>query len=193
MYRQAARAFALAFALSAYILTASGPARAQPAFDPSEIKQIPLTTASVRGFIACFPRIEEFDKQYHRETNREWTGTMEGLADYVQMKPALAKLEGIVQACGFKTYVGFLEVARSVILTYAHVKLDRSSADLKNQMEMALKAIENNPDLSAEQKRQLSEMAQGSLAALGSLRPLPENIPVVESLMAELDPLMESQ
>jgi hypothetical protein len=148
---------ALMVCLSANSAIAAKPAPApQNPFVPQDMKivDVPLTPVSIQNLLASFTRLREEFPDYKPSSSDE-------AQDYMANDANLKKAENIVRAAGFKDWVDWSSHFAKMMQTYMAYKMQETGK--VNQAQMAkmqqqMQAMENDPNLTAEQKQMAKNM-----------------------------------
>jgi hypothetical protein len=185
---------ALALCLSANSAIAAKPAPApQNPFVPRDIKivDVPLTAASIQKVLASFSRLREEFKDYQP------SGDAQEIQDYMGAnEAAFKKGESIVREAGFKDLPDWSSNFAKVMQTYMAYKMQETNKASQAQMAQAqqqMKALENDPNLTAEQK----EMAKGMMGMADMYTQMVASVPeadlkTIKPFVAQLEQVMQA-
>jgi len=167
---------------------------AQESTVPS-IEQVKLTPDLVKSFLASFAQIKKVGKKYEAQTDRSGppsNGPIAAVSAYIQNKQARVEIEKILQANGFSDFLEWSKVGQSVGLAYGYVKSKRSPEELQQQAEQAIALIRKNDRFSDQQKERMIALMRQQLGSMSRFTPMPGNAEVVEGMMDEIKPVMDS-
>lgn len=182
--RRAAVALAMAFIpVAATGIIGIAPAQAQASY--------PLNSGIVENFIASFPAIlakaDELEEQYDVDEG-DASNPMEAFGAYMAHQGAMAELNAIVTSHGFAGFADWLQAASSIAIAHAFA---REGGQMDVQMAAAIEQIENNPNMTDQQKEAMIAQIEASAGAMSALRPSQENIDAVTPYADELTELFE--
>lgn len=166
--------------------TPPAPQGAQPpALGFAALTQTPLTAERIAGLIGSFPEVRTAAEAMKSKYKVPAAGAgAESFAAYLGVAGAVGELNGVVRKYGFKDFNDWLGVllATSSAVVYASRAPDVG-------VTQAIAAIQNNPNMSDEQKQRLVAQMQ----AQGSLVPKPpqQNIDLVKPFVPELRTLFK--
>ena len=173
-------ALACVFALSTLIcgaLAFSSAAHAQGA-GPDDFKQIKLTEAQVKGFIAADPDMAKISEK------------MQG-SDTDKPDPAVqAELENIAKKHGFKDFAEYDDVAANVSVIWS--RIDPQTGAYTDPIPMIKKEIEDiNADKTLSDKDKKEQIDEREMA-LKNTQPIqfPDNIELVKKYRDDLDKML---
>ena len=153
----------------------------QPQFNFPEFTQIELSKSDVDRFINKFPSMQaDFEKLDHFENNGE------DLEAYMNAVKANAEANRIAKKHGYADMTSFVNITWTIATSYAALHLKQESMP---GMEEAIKQIESNQYMSAEEKAAAIEQmkimfssAQQSFANLSSEKNMQVVAPYTEKL-----------
>lgn len=174
-------------ALFVVFLAFAMPASAQT--PPQQIPQIDLTPNMVRAFLTSLPDLQALADRYDAMAPKGDTdnpiNAFQGLA---MTAAAKADLNATVGAHGFGDYTTWIIVAQNIFTTFTHVKM----GDVKQQMSGALAAIENNPQLTRQQKDMMLAQLGAAQTQVAAVKPSDNNIRVVTEMESEIERSLKS-
>lgn len=152
------------------------------------MEDVALSGDMVENFIKSYPEVkaasEAIAKKYDLDTGGDganaWGAWMTATA-------AWGELNGVVNSYGFDGFKQWLQVTMTIAKAHAFAEEGGVDAGLAQAME----EIKNNPDLPAAQKKMLLDQMEGTMAAVGGIRPSQENIDAVAPYAAPLKALFE--
>lgn len=156
--------------------------------------QIPLTPERIERFLASLPQILAFA----RELDPPGTHASRLLDDDIAfllmphlLDPAFeTRANALVAGFGFSSYEDWANTGHSVSLVLETADIT-GSLDLESQKQAALRDIERNAGLSADEKARALDELKNQFAALAEFQPLPGNrevaAPYIKSLRAAID------
>ncbi len=130
----------------------------------SSFAQQPLTRADVQNAIEAY-------KEFYQEFSQS------GKYDYEQMNSAIAQAKGqqiynkyisIVKRHGFDDPADWWQTFHRMIQAYTTIKIQEQNPQMQAQMQQQMAEIQNNPDLSPQQKQQVMQMMQQSMQGVQS-------------------------
>lgn len=172
-------------ALVGLMLAATAPALAQ--FQNQQFAKIELSAPIVNAFLSSMPAIGALADKYE-STAPQGGGPLGSLRGLANSAAAQADLNATVRPYGFGDYKTWITVAQNVMSTFVFVKM----GDMQQRMSGAMAAIQNNPQLSAEQKAALAARMGQAGAGAAANRPSDNNIAVVSGLMSEIATTMDA-
>ncbi len=147
-------------------------------------QQPALTKADVRNVIDAAKELRtEIDKSedYNFEKMTEMGATLKGQAMY-------NKYLGIIKSYGFANPETWAQTATRVFSAYGAYEMQRTAPNLNAQMQQALSQIQNNPNLTAEQKQQMMQMmGQARQSTRSYASASSADIEVVKPFAAEIE------
>lgn len=146
---------ALVLCLSANL--AIGSEKAQPqnpfALTGKEIPDVPLTAASIQKVITSFGELRAEFKDYQP------SGDPQDMDNYIRgNEAAFKKGEAIVREAGFNGWADWSAHFTKVMQTYMAYKMPETGRVDQAQLEQQIRAVQNNPGLTAEQKQMALDM-----------------------------------
>lgn len=194
---------------------ASPPAAEQPQDAPDnaageiEPKQVPLTPKMVEGFLAAWPEFEALrekltaqnpgakaqdnNPQGQPESDEAEVGEAEdpvgALAAYLDKPEARAEIDAILKKHDFATYSDWADAAQSVLLAFGASDPEGGETDLAAEKRKVQTEIENDANLSDEEKQAALKDLDEQFAALESFQPLPGNVEVVKPYVDKIKAL----
>lgn len=146
---------ALVLCLSANL--AMGAEKSQPqnpfALTGKEVPDVPLTAASVQKVIASFGELRAEFKDYRP------SGDPQDMDNYMRgNEAAFRKGEAIVREAGFNGWADWSAHFTKVMQTYMAYKMPETGRAGQAQLEQQIRAVQNNPGLTAEQKQMALDM-----------------------------------
>jgi cell fate (sporulation/competence/biofilm development) regulator YlbF (YheA/YmcA/DUF963 family) len=176
---------ALVVCLSANCAIAAKPAPdSQNPFVPKDMKlvDVPLTSASVEKLLASFPRVREEFKDYKP------SGDAPNEAD-------LKKANSIAREAGFKDWLDWSSHFAKMMQTYMAYKMQGTAKVSQAQIAQAqqqMKALENDPNMTAEQKQMAKNMMGGMANMYTQMANVPEaDLKTIKPFVAQLEQVMQ--
>ncbi len=146
--------------------------------------QTPLSSADVKNVIGAMKELKtEFDKNNAYDLDQ-----MTQMEALVKGQAAYTKYMGILNRYGFadseKWGTALMQVARA----YAAYKMQLEQPNMQAQLRESMAQIENNPNLTPQQKQQMMQMMQQSTQSWGaSLNAPPADVEAVKPFVAEIE------
>ncbi len=162
----------------------------QNPFAPQDmnVADVPLTAASIQKVLGSFGRLREEFKDYKP------SGDAQDMQHYMQSNEAyLKKGESLVREAGFNDWPDWYANFAKVMQTYMAYKMQGAGKVNQAQIEQQMKAMESNPNMTAEQKamaRNMMGMANmyGQMAAA-----VPDkDLKTLEPFIGQLEQVMKS-
>jgi hypothetical protein len=183
---------ALVACLSANFAIAAKPAPApQNPFVQKDMKivDVPLTPASIQNLLASFTRLREEFPDYKPSSADE-------AQDYMASDANFKKAEKIVREAGFKDWVDWSSHFAKMMQTYMAYKMQDAAKLSQAQIEQAqqqMKALENDPNLTAEQKQMAKNMMGGMTSMYTQMANVPEaDLKTIKPFVAQLEQVMNA-
>jgi len=170
-------------ALFSLIVLFSSPLLAQT----NQFAKIELTTPIVDALLASMPDIAAMADKYADQVPKG-DGALGGLAGMAVSAEVKSALDTTVKPHGFGDYKTWVIVAQNVMATFIHIKV----GDAQTQMSVAMTTLQNNPNLSPEQKSMLAAQMGQASNAMATKRPSAGNIAVVTPMMAKIEATMNA-
>lgn len=153
--------------------------------------QVPLTADMVKRFLASYPEALKLDQELEKRRPAPPTTDMEEGAPFVLVPhlgdPAsVAEINRMLGRFGFSSYAEWSSVAYSIELASEALQPDSGLDDLDGQKAEALRDIENDKSLSAEEKEAAKLELESQFAALAEFVPLPGNVEIVKPLIDQI-------
>lgn len=182
------------------------PASAADAPPAEPLTAEPLTASDVERFIATLPEVRALSEEYdaelvERERPADESGAGAAAAgtpfataidalDSLEMRQQLATL---LASHDFASPEQWAQTGDRIVRAYVALHLDGQRDTIRRQMEQARRAIEANPNLSAEQKEWLStRVATGAEMAVQFRAPDADKA-AVRPYLSELEQALESE
>ena len=174
LFKHIARRAAILLTGAFLAFSAVAPVSAQQAPGPTEIKQVRLTEAHVKGFLGAQKDLVSI------------TAKLEAAGDTIDDK-LQKELDGIGKKNGFKDFADFEEIRANIMMVLAGIDPDNGQySDPIELIKKDIEAIKADKSLSEkDRKQQLDEMNE----ALKEMQPLKfkENIDVVKKHAKAID------
>ena len=184
---------ALVVCLSANSAMAAKPAPApQNPFAPKDMKfaDVPLTSASIQKLLASFPRLREEFKDHKPKDAQDMQDYMEGASE-----ADLKKADSIAREAGFKNWADWSAHFAKMMQTYMAYKMQDAAKLSQAQIEQAqqqMKALENDPNLTAEQKQMAKNMMGMTTAFTQMSANVSEaDLKTIKPFVAQLEQVMQ--
>ena len=150
-----------------------------------------LTANDVEHFIDHYPKMKTDFENYgvkYDQSSGEFTipESVKALSDFNQ----------IIAKYGYKDYEDFFMKVSSLFMAYASVKANMGMNEAEIKMKEQLKEVEENPDLSAEQKEMMKQQIEAGLQMMksyGSMYDNSANVAVVQQYLEKLDELFDNR
>ena len=153
-----------------------------------------LTDASVKQFIASFPAVKAVAVKYAVSKGMK-VATTNGKETLITVLSIIGDdslktdAEAVVKPYGFEDINEWLGVAKSVSLTYAHLKLSPEDLKKRQKIEKTIAKIEKNDFLPKKAKKEMIEAAREGLDMVEN--PPAENVEAVKPRLAELEAVVK--
>jgi hypothetical protein len=176
--------FACTMAFSVHAQTPQQPLGAPPNVD---LSKIPLTDDSVKRLLASLGDLRSTFAGYKG-------GDAQAFAAYVENNHAKAKAESVIRQHGFKDwgdwYLGFVKMMH----TYMAYKMQKAEQLNQAQMNKQMQALQNNPNMTPEQK----QMAASMMSMAGAYKQIYANVSaadlkVVAAFAADIEQTLRSK
>lgn len=148
-----------------------------------------LTANDVEHFIAKYPELEkdleDFGAEYDH-TSGEFV-----LPETVH---AMSDFNHIITKYSYTDYNDFVAKAASIIMAYASIVSKEGLAESENEIKAQIKEIDDNPNLSHDQKEMMKTQLQASLTLMqsyGAIYSNSANISVVKQYLPQLKAVFE--
>jgi hypothetical protein len=177
--------------LSANSALAAKPAPApQYPFVPKDMKiiDVPLTPASIQKVLASFTRLRGEFKDYKP------SGDAQDMQAYMGAnEAALKKGESIVREAGFKDWSDWYANFAKVMQTYMAYKMLEAGKVNQAQIDQQMKALENDQNLTAEQKQMAKNMMGMATMYTQMAASVPEaDLKTIKPFAAQLEQVMQA-
>ena len=150
-----------------------------------------LTANDIEHFIKHFPGLkadfEKFGAKYDKESG-EFT-----LPEGVK---AMSDFNHIITKHGYKTWEDFITKFTSLIMAYSLVKSETSIQQGQVEIQTQMDEINNNPNLTAEQKQMMKQQMEASMALMQGYAQSysnSANVAVAKQYVKKLDELFEEE
>lgn len=187
--------FAVSIAVT--LLTASALHESAAIAQQPEIRpQIVLTRDIITRFLAAYPELQALGEKHEKDAPRGSTAgkdPLDSLWGQLQNSNVRSKVEGIIKAHGFSSYVDWLGAARSLALAYGFAKSGKTPQELSGQADKALAEIRANPKLTAAQKQQMEALVMQQMGTLKHLQPPAGNIAIAKEMESEIAAVFDSK
>lgn len=152
------------------------------------IADVPLTAASIQKVLASFSRLREEFKDYKP------SGDAQDMQNYMQTNSAaLKKGEGIVREAGFKDWPDWYANFAKVMQTYMAHKMQDVGKVNQAQIEQQMKALESNPNMTAEQKEMARNMMSMATMYTQMAASVPEaDLKTIAPFLGQLEQALQS-
>jgi uncharacterized protein YneF (UPF0154 family) len=154
-----------------------------PAF--AQMPQVQLTSATVEAFIASYRDVKATADKLKQQYGDPASGgdAMSGWTTWMAVGGAQGALDQAVQSHGFDNFQSWIQVLTSVGMAYGFAK-DGGHVDAG--MAAALKQIQDNPDLTDDQKKMMMQQMTASMGAVAAIKPPQGNIDAVTPYVDQL-------
>ena len=151
----------------------------------AQMPQVELTSATVEAFIASFGDVKTTADQLKQQYGDPASGgdAMSGWTAWMAVGGAQGALDQAVQSHGFDNFQSWIQVLTSVGMAYGFAK-DGGQVDAG--MAAALKQIQDNPDLTDDQKKMMVQQMTASMGAVAAIKPPQGNIDAVTPYLDQL-------
>ena len=152
-----------------------------------------LTKTAVKQFVASYPAVKSVARKHAAAKGSELASANDHLAALIEIasdKAAIQDVDNAVKEYGFESAKQWLSVAESVGRAYAHVKTGGLTGKAERKVEKAIAKIEKNGLLNDKQKAKLIDAIREG-AGFVMEPPPPENVAVVEPMMAEIEAVIQ--
>jgi len=175
--------FALAFSLFDVAPALSQTRGISP--EAVRIEQVKLTEDMVNRFLGSMGEVKALSKKYKDQMPKTHTrrDPMAGLTGFLQAKQARVEMQSILSKHGFSDFPNWLQVARTVMITYGFVKSGKTPQQVNAQMQAAIAQIQNNPKLTPEQR---AIILRGFAPQMAQLQPTPENYELIKRMQPQV-------
>jgi hypothetical protein len=184
------------FVLAACLIATSAIAAKPPVqspqnpFMPPDMKvvDVPLTAASIQKVLASFTRLRgEFKDYQPSEDPKDMQNYMQG--DDASFK----KAESIVREAGFKDFPDWSANFAKVMQTYMARNMQKVGKVNQAQIDQQMKALENNPHMTAEQKEAARNMMGMANMYSQMAAAVPDkDLKTLEPYIGQLEQVMQS-
>jgi hypothetical protein len=146
--------------------------------------QAPLTPAQVRSVIDTLKELkQEFDRNDAYDFER-----MAQLESLVKTREAYDRYVGIIAKHGFTDPAKWAETVTRVFYAYGTYKMKTQRPKMDAQMRQSMAAIENDPNLTSEQKQQMMQMMNQAGQSMNAYMNAPAaDVEAVKPLVGEID------
>jgi hypothetical protein len=156
----------------------------------AQMPQAVLTSATVKAFIASYPDVKAtvatLQKQYGNPGDGQDDPTT-ALGAWVAVGAAQNALNAVVKPHGFDSFATWIQVLTSVATAYGFAKDgDKMNAGMAD----AIKQIQDNDSLSADQKKVMLQQMQAQMGSMASMAS-ESNIEVVKPYVDRLAVLFQ--
>ncbi len=182
---RATRPFAAAWAVLAVILALGGSATAESSR---------LTRTVVKQFVASYPAVKSVVANRAADRGSKIGSGKEALAAVTEAavdKDIKAEIDAAARPHGFRNATEWFRVARTVVTTYAYLKLDADDAKKQRKLEKAIAKIRKNGLLSDKAKGKLIEALREHAGVLALETPPRENVEAVRPMVAAIDAMVK--
>lgn len=126
--------------------------------------QPPLSSAEVKNVIGAIKELKaEFDKD-----NAYGFDRMTQMEAFVKGQAAYNKYLSIINRHGFADAEKWAMALTRVFHAYAAYKMQLEQPDMRSQIQKSMAEIQNNPNLTPQQKQQMMQMMQQSTQSWGA-------------------------
>lgn len=146
--------------------------------------QPPLSSADVKGVIGAMKELKaEFDRD-----NAYGFDQMTQMEAFVKGQAAHAKYMGIINKYGFADSEKWATALMRVSRAYATYKMQTEQPNMQAQIQQSMAQIQNNPNLTAQQKQQMMQMMQQSTQSWGAYMNAPAaDVEAVKPYVGEIE------
>lgn len=161
----------------------------------------PLSHDEISGFIASLSDMEDLGKKYendeglrlreeealeHSQSVEEFNWMSASIAA-IKGHPAYDEFEEIAEDHGFSSPEEWGEVGDRVLKAFMAASMDANAREMQAQMEETLRELENNPDISPEQKQMMRDSMGSGMAQFKAMTDAPAaDIEAVKPFLPEL-------
>jgi len=143
-----------------------------------------LTEQQVTGFIASYPEIVALSEEFEGNNAGSGDDLAASFGALMKHQDAVGRLNATVSAHGFANYNEWIQVVGTIAMAYTYAS---QGGGMDAQMEAAMIAIRDNPNLTADQKKTMLAQFEQAAASMDASRPSQENIDLVNAHAEELD------
>jgi hypothetical protein len=159
--------------------------------------QILLNAPLIEHFIASYKPVAVLGKRYDAQWDKERladpkTDALREMKDNLEAKGAIREFDALVGQYGFSSFSAWLIVYYSTAMAYGFADPKNDLPQLEARLVGALAGIQNNPNLTDEDKAKYTAAAREFLASYIALRPPAGNIEAVRPYQAQLQALLGS-
>ena len=146
--------------------------------------QAPLTSTEVKNVIGAIKELKaEFDKNNAYDFDQ-----MTQTEAFVQGRAAYDKYLGIIKSHGFAAPENWAVAVMRVSQAYAAYKMQQQQPNLHAQMQRSMTEMQNNPNLTPQQKQQMMQMMQQTTQSWGAYMNAPAaDIEAVKPFAGEIE------
>lgn len=176
----------------AFVFATTLPSHAQmPKPAIGAMTHTPLTQKLVRQFLGTVDDFNTLSKKYKSERPSRRGSPMSFLSDVFRHQGARAEMSRVLSSHGFADIQNWMQVARTVMLTYGFAKSGKSLAKANQDIQRSLDKVRNNPNISEQQRAMILKSLGPALAQFKQMRPTPENLALVKTMQTEIAAKMD--
>lgn len=146
-----------------------------------QVNAAALTDSQVRDFIASLPAFQQLadekampvDQLEEEQTEFDFTSPISSALQGMQGGPEYAEFNSLVKQHGFSSLEQWGGVGDKVFRAFMALELAQETSGMEGEMAQALREIEQNPHLSAEQRAQMKQMMTGSMQMMQAIHEAP--------------------
>lgn len=165
----------------------------------------PLRDADIKNFISSLKEIQTLEEEYddldqYYEDEAFDSGKSAEMPDNI-MSDSIARLkgheiygrmQGIARSHGFRNVEQWAKVGDRVLRAFFTITFEEEDRDIKAEMERSLREIDENPYMTDEQKQEIKQMMQNTMASVEYMTGAPaEDVRAVRPHMDALRQVME--
>lgn len=174
------------------------PLRAQEAEEEVELKQIPLTSETVKNFVAAFQEVKSWQKP--AGVTGSGAGNLHDLEEH-EHDDALSvlrnaanteKTQELLKKHHFATLEDLEQTAQSVMWAYNYADPESGLADPKKSILETIEQIKKDENLPQEEKDEAIKNLAEEMKTVDQMKPLPGNVETVRPFVPEIKKMMES-
>lgn len=156
-----------------------------------QAQQVALTPKIVESVIDSYPKVLALSEELSAKYGVEDSGSDDpgaSLGGFMAYQDAMNQLNGLVGQYGFSDLMTYAMTMSSVAQAFAF----SVNGGMDEQMSQALAQVQNNPNLSDEQKKMIMEQMGAASAAMDSMRPTQQNLDAVAPYTDQLQTMFDA-
>lgn len=163
-----------------------------------------LTDLQIESFIASLKEMHRMEADFEAAAPELEEGDPASLPRLdTLMSDAVAQMKGhvlydqveqVVQQHGFESVEQWSRIGDRILNAFVARQMGAQSPEVRREMEQTLEQIENNPDLTAEQKQQMKSMMAGAVSSIEAMAEAPqEDVEAIAPYMEQLNRTLEEE